>query len=51
MQKTHHVPITESNQLMLFREIIAVYIENHAEDFNMLFRRSAEFLSVKTVGT
>jgi hypothetical protein len=34
--RKHHVSITKSNQLMLFREVTAVYIENHTKDFNML---------------
>jgi hypothetical protein len=30
-QETHYVSATKPNRLMLFREIIAVYCENHAE--------------------
>jgi hypothetical protein len=31
-QETHDVPATKPNLLMLFREIITVYCENHTED-------------------
>jgi hypothetical protein len=30
-QETHYISITKPNRLMLFREIIAVYCENHTE--------------------
>jgi hypothetical protein len=30
-QKTHYVSATKPNQLMLFRETVAVYCENHME--------------------
>jgi hypothetical protein len=30
-QKTHYVSATEINRLMLFRETVAVYCENHTE--------------------
>jgi hypothetical protein len=30
-QETHYVSATKPNRLMLFREIIAVYCENHTE--------------------
>jgi hypothetical protein len=30
-QETHYVSATEPNRLMLFREIVAVYCENHTE--------------------
>jgi hypothetical protein len=30
-QETHHVSATEPNRLMLFRETVAVYCENHTE--------------------
>jgi hypothetical protein len=30
-QETHHVTVTEPNQLMLFQETVAVYCENHME--------------------
>jgi hypothetical protein len=33
-QETHHVSATTPNSLMLFREIIAVYCENHTGHIN-----------------
>jgi hypothetical protein len=30
-QETHYVSATEPNRLMLFRETVAVYCENHTE--------------------
>jgi hypothetical protein len=30
-QETHHVTATKPNRLMLFRETVAVYCENHME--------------------
>jgi hypothetical protein len=30
-QETHYVSATETNRLMLFRETVAVYCENHTE--------------------
>jgi hypothetical protein len=30
-QETHYVSATETNQLMLFGETVAVYCENHTE--------------------
>jgi hypothetical protein len=35
-QETHYVSATKTNRLMLFREIIAVYCENHTEHTNAL---------------
>jgi hypothetical protein len=35
-QETHYVSTTKPNRLMLFREIIAVYCENHTEHINKL---------------
>jgi hypothetical protein len=35
-QAKHHVSATITNRLMLFREIIAVYCENHMEHKNNL---------------
>jgi hypothetical protein len=31
-QETHHASATEVNWLMLFREIIAIYCENHMKN-------------------
>jgi hypothetical protein len=44
-QKTHSMAITKPNRLMLFREIIAVYCENHMEHINTLCGQNAEFLN------
>jgi hypothetical protein len=33
-KRTPHFSITKINWLMLFKEIIAVYIENHAKPIN-----------------
>jgi hypothetical protein len=49
-QETHYVSATETNRLMLFRETIAVYCENHTEHTNTLRGQNAEFRYVKTVG-
>jgi hypothetical protein len=35
-QETYHVSATEPNRLMLFRERVAVYCENHTEHTNTL---------------
>jgi hypothetical protein len=35
-QETHYVSATKPNRLMLFREIITVYCENHTEHTNLL---------------
>jgi hypothetical protein len=42
-QETHYVSITKPNRLMLFREIIVVYCENHMEHINTLCGQNAEF--------
>jgi hypothetical protein len=36
---------------MLFKEIIAVYSENHTKSINTLYRQNAELLDVKAGGT
>jgi hypothetical protein len=47
-QETHCVPATKPNRLMLFREIIAVYCENHTEHTNTLCGQHADvFLRLK----
>jgi hypothetical protein len=48
-QETHHVSTTEPNQLTLFREIIAVYCENHREHTNTLCEQNAGLLVLKQV--
>jgi hypothetical protein len=42
-QKTHYVSATKTNRLILFREIIAVYCENHTEHINTLFGQNSKF--------
>jgi hypothetical protein len=46
-KKTQHFTITKINWLMLFREIIAVYSENHTRPINTLCGQNAELLIVK----
>jgi hypothetical protein len=41
-QKTRYVPTAEPYQLMLFRETVAVYCENHMEHKNKLCGQEAE---------
>jgi hypothetical protein len=43
--------ITKPNRLMLFRETVAVYCENHTEHTNTLCGQNAEFLYVRADGT
>jgi hypothetical protein len=49
-QETHYVSATKPNQLMLFRETIAVYCENHMEHINTLCAQNAGFQHVKASG-
>jgi hypothetical protein len=42
-QETHYVSITRPNRLMLFRETVAVYCENHTEHTDTLCGQNAEF--------
>jgi translation initiation factor IF-1 len=48
---THYVSATEPNRLMLFRETVAVYCENHTEHTNTLCGHNAEYRRFKTGGT
>jgi hypothetical protein len=50
-QETHYVSATKPNRLMLFREIVTVYCENHTEHTNTLCGQNARFLYVKAGGT
>jgi hypothetical protein len=36
-QETHHISATKPNRLMMFRETVAVYSENHMEHINALW--------------
>jgi hypothetical protein len=43
------VSTTKPNWLMLFREIIAVYCENHTQHVNALYGENAELLTLNPV--
>jgi hypothetical protein len=45
-QGTHYVSATKPNRLMLFRERVAVYCENHTEHTNTLCGQNAEFCNI-----
>jgi hypothetical protein len=45
--RKHYVPTTETNRLMLFGEIIAIYCENHTEHVNTLRGQKAETLYIR----
>jgi hypothetical protein len=49
-QETRYIPATEPNRLMLFRETVAVYCENHSEHTNTLCGQNEEFEYVKEDG-
>jgi hypothetical protein len=42
-QETHYVSATKSNRLMLFRETVAVYCENHTEHTDTLCGQNAVY--------
>jgi hypothetical protein len=44
-QETHYVSTTKPNGLMLFRETVAVYCENHMEHTNTICGQNADFNS------
>jgi hypothetical protein len=44
-QETHYVSTTKPNRLMLFREIIAVYCENHTDHINTLCGQNAIYIN------
>jgi hypothetical protein len=48
-EKTQLMSFTETNQLILFREIIAVYCENYTKHINALYKKTSENISVKSV--
>jgi hypothetical protein len=50
-QETHYVTATKPNRLMLLRETVAVYCENHMEYTNALCGQNAEFCFVRAGGT
>jgi hypothetical protein len=41
----------KTNRLMLFREVLAVYCENHMEHIDAPCGQNVEFLNVKSGGT
>jgi hypothetical protein len=49
-QETHYVSATKTNRLMLFRETVAVYCENHTEHIYTLWAECRGF-NVKADGT
>jgi hypothetical protein len=51
VKKTQHVSNTEINWLMLFREIIAVYSENHTKPINTFCEQNAELKQVNHIDT
>jgi hypothetical protein len=50
-KKTQHFTITKINWLTLFKEIIAVYSENHMKPIDTLCGQNTELLIVKVGGT
>jgi hypothetical protein len=46
-QETHYASATETNRLMQFGEVIAVYCENHMEHINTLCGQNAETLYIR----
>jgi hypothetical protein len=50
-QETHYVSATKPNRLMLFREPVAVYCENHTEHTDTLCGQNADFFLVEVCGT
>jgi hypothetical protein len=49
--RKHYVSATEPNRLMLFRETVAAYCENHTEHANTLCGQNAEFWYIKAGDT
>jgi hypothetical protein len=46
-QETHYISATKPNRLILFRETVAVYCENHTEHKDILCGQNAEFFIIK----
>jgi hypothetical protein len=42
-QETYYVSAAKPNRLMVFRETVAVYCENHTEHLDTLCGQNAEF--------
>jgi hypothetical protein len=49
--RKHYASATKPSRLMLFRETVAVYCENHTEHTHTLCGQNAGFWYVKTCGT
>jgi hypothetical protein len=45
-QETYYVSATKPNQLMLFKETVAVYFKNHTEHTDTLYGQNAEFFGI-----
>jgi hypothetical protein len=50
-KKTQHFTITKINWLTLFKEIIAVYTENHRKPLQTLWEQGTKLLIIKAGGT
>jgi hypothetical protein len=50
-QETYYVSATKPNRLMLFRETVAVYCENHTEHTNTLCGQNADYWEINIHGT
>jgi hypothetical protein len=50
-QETHYVSSTKPNRLMMFRETVAVYCENHTQHTNTLCGQNAEYRYFKIYDT
>jgi hypothetical protein len=48
-EKTFPLTITNNNRLTLFKEIIAVYCENHIKFINVFCGRNSELMYIKAV--
>jgi hypothetical protein len=49
-QRKHNTSVAKISWLMLFKEIITVYSENHTKPINIHSRQNAELLNVKIGG-
>jgi hypothetical protein len=50
-ERKHSVSITKTNCLIMFKEAVAVYRENHRKLTNTLCRRNVELIYVNAGGT
>jgi hypothetical protein len=49
-QETHYVSARETNQLVLFEEIVAVYCEKHTEHTDALCGQNIELFKCQSIG-